>query len=128
MSITSEIALTPDDNNRLVNLCGQLNIHLRHIEARLQVDIANRGNQFKITGEEASVDAACAVLQKLFETTQTEQLTAEQVHLMLQDASIDELLGTPEISVPPVITIKTRFGLIKGRGLNQQDYLRKIQA
>ena len=126
MSITSEIALTPDDNNRLANLCGQLNIHLRHIEARLQVDIANRGNQFKITGEEALVNAACAVLQKLFENTKTEQLSSEQVHLILQDASIEELLGTPEIPAPQVISIKTKFGLIKGRGLNQQDYLRKI--
>jgi phosphate starvation-inducible PhoH-like protein len=126
MSITSEIALTPDDNNRLANLCGQLNIHLRHIEARLQVDIANRGNQFKITGEEALVKAASAVLQKLFENTRTEQLSSEQVHLILQDASIEELLGTPEIPAPQVISIKTKFGLIKGRGLNQQDYLRKI--
>jgi phosphate starvation-inducible protein PhoH and related proteins len=126
MSITSEIALTPDDNNRLANLCGQLNIHLRHIEARLQVDIANRGNQFKVTGEEASVNAACAVLQRLFENTKTEELSSEQVHLILQDASIDELLGAPEIPAPQVISIKTKFGLIKGRGLNQQDYLRKI--
>jgi phosphate starvation-inducible PhoH-like protein len=128
MPITSEIALTPNDNNRLVNLCGQLNIHLRHIEARLQVDIANRGNQFKVTGEEAPVSAARAVLQKLYENTKTEQITAEQVHLMLQDASIDELLASPEIPAQQIISIKTKFGLIKGRGINQQDYLRKITS
>lgn len=126
MPITSEIALTPNDNNRLVNLCGQLNIHLRHIEARLQVDIANRGNQFKITGEQASVNAAQAVLKKLFDNTKTEHITAEQVHLILQDASIDELLANPEIPAQQIISIKTKFGLIKGRGINQQDYLRKI--
>ena len=126
MPITSEIHLMPADNSRLANFCGQLNIHLRHIEARLQVDIYNRGNQFKITGEETSVKAACAVMRKLFESTETEQLTSEQVHLAMQDASIDELLTIAEIITPEVIHIKTKAGTIKGRGINQQDYLRKI--
>ncbi len=126
MPITSEIHLMPADNSRLANFCGQLNIHLRHIEARLQVDIYNRGNQFKITGEELSVKAACAVMRKLFESTETEQLTSEQVHLAMQDASIDELLTIAEIITPEVIHIKTKAGTIKGRGINQQDYLRKI--
>ncbi|MCX7069222.1 MAG: PhoH family protein [Methylococcales bacterium] len=126
MPITSEIHLLPADNSRLANFCGQLNIHLRHIEARLQVDISNRSNQFKITGEEAPVKAACAVMHKLFESAATEQLTSEQVHLALQDASIDELLTTTEIVTPEVIHIKTKAGTIKGRGINQQDYLRKI--
>jgi phosphate starvation-inducible PhoH-like protein len=124
--ISKEILLLPADNSRLANFCGQLNIHLRHIEARLQVDISNRGNQFKVTGEEASVKAAGAVMQKLFESTETEHLTTEQVHLAMQDASIDELLATPEIPTQQFISIKTKFGMIKGRGINQQDYLRKI--
>jgi len=126
MPITSEIHLLPADNNRLANFCGQLNIHLRHIEARLQVDIANRGNLFKITGEEAPVKAACAIMHKLFESTETEQLTSEQVHLAMQDASIDQLLATNPEAAPQFIHIKTKSGTIKGRGVNQQDYLRKI--
>jgi len=44
----------------------------------------------------------------------------------MQDASIDELLAVPEIPSQQFITIKTKFGMIKGRGINQQDYLRKI--
>ncbi len=126
--ISKEIQLLPADNSRLANFCGQLNCHLRHIEARLQVDIANRGNQFKITGIETAVKAACAVMQKLFDSTKTtEPLTSEQVHLAMQDASIDELLADPEVvAAQQFIAIKTKFGLIKGRGINQQDYLRKI--
>jgi phosphate starvation-inducible protein PhoH and related proteins len=128
MIITSEIYLLPVDNDRLANLCGQLNIHLRHIEARLQVNIANRGNQFKVTGSEVAVKAACAVIQKLFDSTKTEQLSSEQVHLAMQDASVDELLAEPELPAPQIITIRTKFGMIKGRGVNQQDYLRKITS
>jgi phosphate starvation-inducible PhoH-like protein len=125
--ISQEIALIPDDNGRLSNFCGQLDVHLRQIEARLQVEIANRGNQFKVTGLDKSVKAACAIMQKLFDCTEKELLTAEMIHLAMQDASIDEILTEVQAEQPPAqVSIKTKCGLIKGRGANQQEYLRKI--
>lgn len=124
--ISEDLLLLPADNGRLSNLCGQLDEHLRQIEARMQVEISNRGNQFKVTGVETSVKAACALMQKLFETTDNETLTAESIHLAMQDASIDAILAAPEAPNQPVIAIKTKRGLIRGRGANQQDYLRKI--
>ncbi len=124
---SQEILLLPADNDRLSNICGELDLHLRQIEKRLHVEIANRGNQFKISGPKDSVKAACALLQKLFANTAQEELTAEAIHLAMQDSSIEQLLATsnePESEV----AIKTKFGLIKGRGLNQQHYLKKIQS
>jgi len=107
-------------------LCGHFDTHLRQIEHRLQVEIANRGNLFKVTGLEDSVKAACVVMQKLFECTEKEELTSELIHLAMQDATIDDLLdGTKEALQQP-ISIKTKYGLIRGRGTNQQDYLKKI--
>ncbi|GAB6141766.1 PhoH family protein [Methylosoma difficile] len=127
--ISLEIALLPDDNHRLSNFCGQLDTHLRQIENRLQVEIANRGNQFKVTGLDPSVKAACALMQKLFESTAKEELTAEAIHLAMQDASIEQLLSeTVLITEQPPICIKTKFGMIKGRGANQQNYLKKIMS
>jgi phosphate starvation-inducible PhoH-like protein len=126
--ISQEISLLPADNGRLSNFCGQLNTHLRQIEARLQVEIANRGNQFKVTGLDTSVKAACAVMQKLFASTEKEQLTAELIHLAMQDASIDEMLSTSAAVAEQNIAIKTKAGMIKGRGANQQAYLRKITS
>ncbi|WP_374088619.1 PhoH family protein [Methylomicrobium lacus] len=123
---SQELLLMPADNVRLANLCGQLDQHLRQIEARLQVEISNRGNQFQVTGVESSVKAACALVQKLFETTEKEVLTSEAIHLAMQDASIDAILAAPEEPSQPVVAIKTKRGLIRGRGANQQDYLRKI--
>jgi phosphate starvation-inducible PhoH-like protein len=124
--ISEEISLTPADNARLSNFCGHLDNHLRQIETRLQVEIANRGNQFKVTGLENSVKAACAVMEKLFESAEKEELTSELIHLAMQDASIDDLLDGHEPSEQQPVTIKTKFGLIKGRGANQQGYLKKI--
>jgi phosphate starvation-inducible PhoH-like protein len=124
--ISEEISLTPADNARLSNFCGHLDTHLRQIEHRLQVEIANRGNQFKVTGLENPVKAACAVMQTLFESTEKEELTSELIHLAMQDATIDDLLDGQKRVEQQLVTIKTKYGLIKGRGPNQQDYLRKI--
>jgi len=126
--ISQEISLSPADNDRLANFCGQFDAHLRQIESRLQVEIANRGNQFKVTGLEGSVQAACAVMQKLFENTANEPITSELIHLAMQDASIDQALSTSDVADLPVVAIKTKRGMIRGRGANQQGYLRKIMT
>jgi phosphate starvation-inducible PhoH-like protein len=126
--ISQEISLLPDDNVRLSNFCGQFDAHLRQIESRLQVEIANRGNQFKVTGPDSSVKAACAVMQKLFASTEQELLTSELIHLAMQDSSVDELLESSESAGQQNVAIKTKRGMIRGRGLNQQDYLRKIMS
>lgn len=126
--ISQEISLTPADNDRLADFCGQFDAHLRQIESRLQVEIANRGNQFKVTGQEGSVQAACAVMHKLFESTANESITSELIHLAMQDASIDQVLASVDNSEVPTVAIKTKRGMIRGRGANQQGYLRKIMT
>lgn len=114
--ISQEISLAPADIGRLSNFCGQFDQHLRQIESRLQVEIANRGNQFRVTGLDSSVKAACAVMQKLFASTEKEQLTAELVHLAMQDSSIEELLDASKTSLTQNVSIKTKCGMIRGRG------------
>ena len=128
--VSKEISLLPDDSKRLSNFCGQLDVHLRQIENRLQVEIANRGNQFKVTGLDQSVNAACALMQQLFESTAKEQLTAEAIHLAMQTSSLEQMLNEPDSSTPAptIISIKTKFGMIRGRGANQQEYLKKVMA
>jgi phosphate starvation-inducible PhoH-like protein len=67
-------------------------------------------------------------MQKLFASTEKEQLTAELIHLAMQDASIDEMLDPSATATEQNIAIKTKAGMIKGRGPNQQAYLRKITS
>ncbi len=124
---SQELNLVPADVHRLSNFCGHLDANLRHIEQRLQVEIANRSNHFRISGNQEAVRAACAVIHKLYELSEKEEISAEQVHLTLQTSSIDQLLHSEHATVKPaVIGIKTKRGVIKGRGQNQQDYLHKI--
>lgn len=126
--VSQEISLLPADNDRLANFCGQFDANLRQIESRLQVEIANRGHHFKVTGLDESVKAACAVMQNLFASTEKEQLTAELIHLAMQDASIDVALAPAEPAGQQLVAIKTKRGMIKGRGANQQQYLQKIMS
>ncbi len=118
-----DLLLEPIDNQRLANLCGQLDEHLRQIERRLGVEINNRGNQFRVIGNPQAVDTAIAVLEALYQSTGEEPLNPARVHLFLQEAGIEALLE--EVEVEEVV-IRTRRGVIHGRGPNQQRYLHNI--
>ncbi len=123
---TSESALTlelePADNERLANLCGQLDEHLRLIEKRLGISIAGRGNLFSLAGERDAIQAGRRVLRKLFRQTEREVLTPALVNLQLQQSGLDEVEADGEAEV----AIRTRRGLIRGRGPNQRRYLERI--
>jgi len=119
-----DVLLEPEDNERLASLCGQLDEHLRQIERRLGVELNNRGHQFRIIGEPHAVTLAAALLAALYQSTRDEPLTPARVHLYLQEAGADALLtDEPETDE---VTIRTRRGLIHGRGPNQQRYLWNI--
>jgi len=116
------LELEPADNQRLANLCGPFDEHLRLIEKRLGVDIHSRGNLFAIEGEPDAVGQARRVLRKLFRQTEREVLTPALVNLGLQAAGLDE----PEDATAEV-AIRTRRGLIRARGPNQKRYLERIR-
>lgn len=121
-----DFLLEPADNARLANLCGNLDEHLRQIERRLGVEINNRGHQFRVIGTTDMVTIAVAVLQALYRSSRDETLTPAQVHLFLQEAGADLLAADTDTATEDVV-IRTRRGLIRGRGPNQQQYLWNIQ-
>jgi phosphate starvation-inducible PhoH-like protein len=102
--------------------------HLRQMERRLGVEIANRGNQFQITGNAPMAEAAGRILQALFDASADEAITPEHVHLCLQESAVQHLLkqeAAPESSDAP--SIHTKRGIIRARGANQQTYVRHIR-
>lgn len=121
-----DLLLEPADNERLARLCGQLDEHLRQIERRLGVEINNRGHQFRVVGEAQAITVAVAVLEALYRATAEEMLTPAQVHLYLQEAGADTLADEIDVTTDEII-IRTRRGLIRGRGPNQQHYLWNIR-
>ncbi|MGD8643118.1 MAG: PhoH family protein [Chromatiales bacterium] len=119
-----DIQLDPADNQRLANLCGQFDEHLRQLERRLGVEINNRGASFNVIGEARSAQAACEVLKGLYRATEDEVLTPQRVHLFLQDSGVDALLE-PEAGEEE-LALRLKRGVIRARGPNQTRYLRAI--
>ena len=113
VQIFRDVVLEPADNDRLANLCGQFDEHLRQIERRLDVEIASRGNRFRVTGRPGAAEVGGDVLLSLFEMTNQERLDPERVHMMLQESLMDSAEAetaddAPELSNGEVITIQTR--------------------
>lgn len=122
----SDIVLEPADNHRLANLCGQFDEHLRQIERRLGVEVNNRGNVFRVIGEQRSVQATGELLRDLYRSTDHEILSPQSINLYLQEAGVDALLE--EVAhTSEEVSIKTKRGIIRGRGPHQIAYLRAIQ-
>jgi phosphate starvation-inducible protein PhoH and related proteins len=120
-----DFSLEPADGERLANLAGPFDEHLRQIELRLGVEIANRGNVFRVTGAEPSVRASERVLRELYASTEHETLTAPQINLRLSEAGVEDIEariaeGTQDVAV------RTKRGTVRGRGANQQRYLHAI--
>ena len=124
---SQDLVLLPDENDRLVNFCGQYDEHLRHLEKRLGITIANRGNHFQLSGDERILNSCGELMRALYALTEKEYITPEMVHLALQEAGIEVVLESESPVMAPVV-IKTKHGLIKGRGANQKGYLQQIMS
>ncbi len=122
-----DFSLEPADGERLANLAGPFDEHLRQIELRLGVEIANRGNVFRITGADRPAKLAERVLRELYDATDGETLTGAQINLHLSESGVDAL-ETHAVDGAHEVGIKVKRGMIRGRGANQTHYLRAIAA
>ena len=130
VQISRDIVLEPADNSRLANLCGQFDEHLRQIESRLNVDIASRGNHFRVTGPPGAAQAGGEVLLSLFELTDNERLDPERVHMMLQESQMNDgdlASANSDLSDGDDVTIQTQRKMIRPRGANQTAYVQSIR-
>ena len=123
---TLDLVLEPENNEQLSNVCGLLDENLRQIERRLGIEINNRGNRFRLIGERDAIRAGEQVLQDLYRTAATETLDPKRVHLFLQESGVEALLEVGDRPELPETVIKTRRGLVRARGPNQQEYLHKV--
>ena len=120
-----DFVLEPDDAERLANLCGPFDQHLRQVELRLGVEINNRGNVFRVIGDGEAAHVGEQVLRALYDATATETLTPTKLNLHLQDSRVEQVASRDADDVQEVV-IKVKRGVVKGRGPTQQRYLHAI--
>ena len=104
----------PPDNERLAQVCGPTDEHLRTIEIALGVRIAHRHEQFKIEGPKEGARRAMEMIQALWEMA-SRPIEAAAVQLMLAgDADLDASAGP---------ALMTRRADLRPRTANQARYL-----
>ena len=118
----SLLALEPDDNNRLANLCGQFDENLRYIEINTSVNIANRGNNFRLSGTPEAVKVTCRILKQLYKITESNNITKREIHLQIQQNQSSNLTDLNENTT----AINTRKKNISARSLIQKQYMQAM--
>ncbi len=122
-----EFKFSPQDNQRLSVLSGHLDENLRLIERRMGVEINNRANSFNVIGDKESINEVKALLQQLYTDTQNNsEFKTDHVHVAIQHllADMEQNRGDYQDSG---LVIKTKRGLIRPRGMHQQQYVSQIQ-
>lgn len=125
LSTEFTLTLEPQDNERLANLSGPLDEHLREVERRLGLQIANRGNLFQLSGPPDAVRDGARVLRSMYMATEKEVLSGPSVHLLIKEMSGYDAAGSADGSTQEVV-IRTKRGVVRGRGANQARYLHAI--
>jgi phosphate starvation-inducible PhoH-like protein len=127
-----DFSLQPEDAHRLANLAGPLDEHLRQIEARLGVQIANRANLFRVSGEAEAAASAEDLLRSLYAEAELEPLDRHKIHLRMNAANVDRLRAASAAGLdddgvePQEVSIRVKRGYVRGRGANQARYLHAI--
>ncbi|MDR3427601.1 MAG: PhoH family protein [Silvimonas sp.] len=120
---TQTVSFTPVDNRRLANLCGALDENLKQIETALDVTIARRQENFKVSGHAKQLELAITALEHFYNE-------ADDV-LELDDIQ----LGLIELTNPSVYDeasegvsqLRTRRADLRGRTPRQTQYIRAVQ-
>ncbi|MDT8309996.1 MAG: PhoH family protein [Methylophaga sp.] len=95
------------------------------MERGFGVEINNRGGKFQIIGHPDKLGDVQDVLHDLYAETAQTVLAPDQVHLAIREVGG---MDTSDFVAEKEVTIKTKRGLVKARGDNQQEYLRRIMT
>ena len=134
------MVLEPNDTKGLASLCGKFDEHLHQIEKRLNIKIHNRGNIFSFYGDSNKTLRAERILTTLYKDFlfTGKDLTADQIHLTIghvdlelsmiksKKTDVEASIMSEKIKIP--LSIKTKTGIIKAHGANQQKYVGAIKT
>ena len=118
-------AFIPPDNARLANLAGNLDEHLRTIEAAFDVKIQRRNESFKVEGAKGRAERAVVLLQHLYGRA-VRPIGAEEVELAILESMSDTPAHVDGERAEVDLKLRTRRADLAGRTPNQVAYLRNI--
>ncbi|MCL4677597.1 MAG: PhoH family protein [Alphaproteobacteria bacterium] len=127
-----ELFLEFSNNTLLPFLFGEHNTHLSHLEKKLNVSIADRGNTLRVAGEEPAVRQVENILNALYRKLEKKDMTDisiadidAQLRFMDSDKSTDAPSGGDERR--SALAIRTKKKTIAPRTPNQATYIEMIR-
>jgi phosphate starvation-inducible PhoH-like protein len=122
------ISLKPSSADRIAIFVGELNGNLKLIEKTFSVKVFHKGSQINITGSDQNIKHASDAILDLYNLTKKNiELTKEAVHLTIQShLNLSLARHSKEDIQKTEIKIQTPKKIIRARGKNQQDYMRRI--
>ena len=129
-----ETILEFPDNRLLIDLCGEFDRNLAHIEEKLSVQILRRGNQLAVIGDDDARRLAIGVLEGLYQKLEAGR-TIDQGEID-GEIRMGETGSTPsapasgqmELFKGGRVEIKTRKKLVEPRTEAQKAYVRALFA
>lgn len=121
---TTQFDLVPDHPQRLAALCGLANEHLKLIESRLDIRVANRGNHFELSGEPRQIHTATDIIRRLYrETKGGKDLSPEMVHLFLQPSEVASIKApkSTKLHEDKLYVVHTPKLVVKPRGTDRKS-------
>ena len=112
-----KFTLDIQSSEQLANICGVFDKNLDYIASNLNINVSNKGSDFKIKGENTPL--AVSVLQDLLTLSESKAIDFGDVDLCIQ--SLNNPNGTTKS-----VTIKTSRKHINIRSSNQQNYVNAI--
>lgn len=122
------ISLEPSSADRIALFVGELNGNLKLIEKTFSVKIFHKGDKINVTGHEKDIKHTSDAILDLYNLTKKNiEISKETVHLTIQSHLNLSLAKTKnEKADLSEIQIKTPKKIIRPRGKNQQEYIKKI--
>ena len=116
--------LEPEDNNRLLRLCGDYEKHLQFLEKNLSVEINHHGHKFQIIGPKDRCLIAQEAIFSLYEETEHTEISEEHIHLTLYSMQQMQKDGEKSFKTKP---FHLRHSKIYPRNPNQSEYLENME-
>lgn len=115
-----------DDMQKIIDVFGQFDKNVNIIQRELDVNIVNRGDTIKITGDEKNVETAIKVIKSLINILSTEpELTEQMVNytISMTKNGVDQ----SSLYNGDVICITSKGRPIKSKTLGQKQYIESIR-
>ena len=126
MGKTVERIVNAERVEDLIAVFGSFDENIRHIEAALDVVIANRGTDLKVTGDEEAAQKAVHTLEGLLSlAAKGEEIDEQRVRYLItlvQEGNEDQVQQIAK----DVVCITAKGKPIKAKTVGQQNYMRAI--